>query len=691
MNIVCPPGSYDANIEPAKDDVLFSNPDLVLRLTEKFFRDTYGETQPALPIFPPQKSPLRPRGIELLPARKPSPKKDISNTAASSSASSCQSPLSSERSVFGGRTMVNPEAPRNSGSVSRIKIAQDIHQGLKSLSHVIYECSDGSEALNQELSMVSPSLDHALLPSSPEGYSEYRSKNSMWKASMYADDEDDIEEFDEILGQRATSEIEEDIDECTLRSAKVSNPWTLAKLNAPFRPLGRNKSPAPNGKPNPQLPTPGRQLGDAGDSTEPSSEGIPLRSGDVFPQDLASSSPDPFPFPLKAWGKPKGSDAERLPAESNNQRCARGGLDIWVQRPLQHTAGLNNKATNNGVIDPSMNPTHPQPKRDFVSAATLPMGTPLSDIPDASQRPRRKLGPRKQQQGSLNKSSISPVNDPQHVWFNTGETSRRKQTQQARSREDIQNSAAAGTLMLRGAVEEEGSVSPNAVLRPMHPDLAFTMDYEARKQKAIEQRRETLRQQAAAEKLKARLAAHASSNNSPANSPHRNRRNKAIAVLHTEDDSSLVETLPPAFELGDPRAYLLRVQQREEAERKAGSELPKSKRWRTTMLPFETLREDTYIGDLILQVKTEDLDIELQMEKGGTCDEYIDNGKDVEALASATTVQVTRWERALKEMVKNSYRIEGMEPEEEMDGDLGVDLVTIWRNHVAKTADLTVV
>lgn len=44
MNIICPCSSYDVNVEPAKDDVLFTNVDFVLRMLEDFFKDIYGDT-----------------------------------------------------------------------------------------------------------------------------------------------------------------------------------------------------------------------------------------------------------------------------------------------------------------------------------------------------------------------------------------------------------------------------------------------------------------------------------------------------------------------------------------------------------------------------------------------------------------------------------------------------------------------
>ncbi|KAJ5124945.1 DNA mismatch repair protein C-terminal [Penicillium bovifimosum] len=43
LQIQCPRGTYDVNIEPAKDDLLFEDRQLVLTLVENLFRDHYGE------------------------------------------------------------------------------------------------------------------------------------------------------------------------------------------------------------------------------------------------------------------------------------------------------------------------------------------------------------------------------------------------------------------------------------------------------------------------------------------------------------------------------------------------------------------------------------------------------------------------------------------------------------------------
>jgi hypothetical protein len=42
LYVECPRGSYDVNIEPAKDDILFADPQIVVSLAENLFKDVYG-------------------------------------------------------------------------------------------------------------------------------------------------------------------------------------------------------------------------------------------------------------------------------------------------------------------------------------------------------------------------------------------------------------------------------------------------------------------------------------------------------------------------------------------------------------------------------------------------------------------------------------------------------------------------
>ncbi|KGO46266.1 DNA mismatch repair protein, C-terminal [Penicillium expansum] len=77
LQIRCPRGTYDVNIEPTKDDLLFEDRDLVLALVENLFRDQYGEINGTETRIPNQgkedayKSDGGLGGFELLMARKP--------------------------------------------------------------------------------------------------------------------------------------------------------------------------------------------------------------------------------------------------------------------------------------------------------------------------------------------------------------------------------------------------------------------------------------------------------------------------------------------------------------------------------------------------------------------------------------------------------------------------------------------
>ena len=55
LNLICPEGSYDANIEPAKDNVLFTDAHLILELVEACFQDVYGQEKTAESAAPLEK------------------------------------------------------------------------------------------------------------------------------------------------------------------------------------------------------------------------------------------------------------------------------------------------------------------------------------------------------------------------------------------------------------------------------------------------------------------------------------------------------------------------------------------------------------------------------------------------------------------------------------------------------------
>jgi DNA mismatch repair ATPase MutL len=157
VNIICPPKSYDPNIEPAKDDVLFEDPDTVLGIVEKLLRTFY----------------LKP----------------------------------------------NSETPNlEVGTPPSAQIAHD----ASSLWFNVYE-NEGDQR------------------TSPEN------EDQQWRMNMYGEDEEDLH----LLSENQPHILE---DEEGSRSAAISNPWTIAKMNTPIKP----KKPAGI----PQLLTPAKDPGE---------------------------------------------------------------------------------------------------------------------------------------------------------------------------------------------------------------------------------------------------------------------------------------------------------------------------------------------------------------------------------------------------------------------------------------------
>ena len=675
LNIACPRETYDVNVEPAKDDVLFAKPDLILQLAKEYFTRFYGELPSAITRTIAPSSTLRVSDELML--NKTSPNKDPSYRIPPAARSAHQPTKSAgepyQRSAL-SPSLTIPLSIRDSAPPTEPNPPCSGNQGLGVHSYPANGSANAFDAVVERSPIESPSSENFLSQSFSETVPRVPLGKTTWKSSMNVDDEDHMTDFENDPSHQASPVMDEDIDEDTLRNVEVSNPWVLAKLNAAFRQPSQVRSAAEH---NGQLPTPGRQLGDADTSTDPSFDDL---SQGPEPSPKASSSPSPFPFPLKARGKRQGDDT-RAKSQALGRECrGKGALDNWVQRTLHDSADAPSTVAERGISDLEIEPDHPQHQGDFVSARSLPMGTPLT--PEASQRPKRKFGSRKQQQGAPRNSIISPVNDPGRVWFDNAENPLKTQYVQTRCREDYPYKPTAPTLNPRDSDDEEPAIPGKA----MHPDLAFTLDYEARKQVAMDRHRQVLRQQAAAAKKEARTPADAFPNKIPTNSPHKNRQAKAIAALHT-NPSPVAEEISITLAPNDPRAYLLRIQR---SEKEAGAQVSKSKRRKTTMLPFETLQEELYIGDLVLPLKTEGLDLKAQVLSSALCDEYVDKGKEVEAFSNPTRRLVGEWEGRLKEMVKALYRIEGMAPEEDMDGELDVDLWSVLGSHAAATADLTV-
>ncbi|CCD54915.1 hypothetical protein BofuT4_P162040.1 [Botrytis cinerea T4] len=71
LNIVCPKASYDPNVEPAKEDIIFENETLVLEAVEKMFKNFYGDCGTVMSKVARNNTVTQPTGFDILLARTP--------------------------------------------------------------------------------------------------------------------------------------------------------------------------------------------------------------------------------------------------------------------------------------------------------------------------------------------------------------------------------------------------------------------------------------------------------------------------------------------------------------------------------------------------------------------------------------------------------------------------------------------
>ncbi|KAF3046561.1 hypothetical protein E8E12_010868 [Didymella heteroderae] len=170
LNVICPVDSYDPNVEPAKDDVVFGDENFILTLVDRLLVCNY------------------PENVNIA-----DPGEDLKDSTALRLFQTAEGLESSSR-------------PRTSSSMHKA---------------VPVEGTEASEPAAQ-------------------------SQSPQWRSSMYGIDEEDLEFLQEKLGDMLEEE-----EDCR-HDATISNPWTIARMNAPIK----SKKPVSNG----QLLSPAKSL-----------------------------------------------------------------------------------------------------------------------------------------------------------------------------------------------------------------------------------------------------------------------------------------------------------------------------------------------------------------------------------------------------------------------------------------------
>lgn len=653
LNIVCPAGSYDANIEPSKNDVLFVNSNSILKMVENALESVYGklQTEASLKSRNQDKS-SSPLAFDILLARKP--QRDA-QTAASATQNTEDVPL-------------QPEAPVDVDN-------QEVSKGERLL---MPRRLDPDQFCSQSNNHVQPNENNEDTIKN-DTTRQLQMADGIWQTNMCDDHDEDFQRnFQQNLSDDRNNQQSEEDEEQALRDIKISNPWTYAKLNAPIRDFRREpevKKPALSSG---QLSTLAGRIGDLENTYFRSASDLLVEQESFLPSPVhsqisekhSSASPERFPFPYPMTRRRKASDSSLLISRRHSsEECSNSGLlDTWLQKTPDRR---RESVEESSVVEPDSGPTN-RYSLGNVSSQALPNGVPLITIPKAHSSTSRKSSPRKLNQSSANKPFVPPVRDPNKVWFDIGSQNHHRECS-----DSDPHFLTRGSLNTANISEDAGNpIISSSPTRPLHPDLARSMDYETRKAAAVQQaRKERLPQQQAhlvfdlSPSSKQTKITINSSQAASSGSPHQNRYRKAVAALQTHDHAGALEHM--IMDPKDPRAYLIRSS----CDAHDGAASKPSKRRKLTMLPLESFSEKGALRELTQVVRTAaEEEEEEEGSMGGFEDElwgeveiyrkwdrYVSGGlvEDVDLFKDVEEKVARLWEEVVKDLINRKYGREG--------------------------------
>lgn len=368
LNICCPPGAYDPNIEPAKDDVLFHDGDAVIKVVEKVLTRFYGELKTEERAGK-QKAVERtmPNGFELLLARKPktpanvvtSPSKerwpkqlppppkpaeimdyDDPDEDEEEMAAMAVDTIIREEMDTGGFVAVNSSATSKQRRTKAGHMVDDGDHQITSGNELV-RSTDARMGLEQAPTPPEPGTAAPAPNMAPSGTGPLvtpRRKSTGWGFNMSGGllDSDSDDPMD---GGLATHDS--DNEETVRRDITLSNPWTAAKINAPIVSSPISSSPAstqragnPARKPfNPPIRTGNRH-------------GSP-----VLPEMVIGGTPEAFPTPApsspsaRMFRENRGSVVRMRPGKEPVGGSV-GIMNSWISRTPRGEDGSPPRARN---------------------------------------------------------------------------------------------------------------------------------------------------------------------------------------------------------------------------------------------------------------------------------------------------------------------------------------------------------
>jgi DNA mismatch repair MutL-like protein len=198
LNIKCPPGTYDINIEPAKDDLLFLDSARILAAARAVFTSLYPISHLNA------EAAVRRSGIQAKPTQSSTHEKEPSSDTG---------PLSSSQTF----------------------VEEQNHESALQSKSFDFDYSPRIGVFDRTRSTNQPVVEHELqaLDVSLETGQDGPNLTSTWGNSMYGYEEEELP-----LSSSDINQLREDLDEIQSanKNVETSNPWILAKMASHTRP-----------------------------------------------------------------------------------------------------------------------------------------------------------------------------------------------------------------------------------------------------------------------------------------------------------------------------------------------------------------------------------------------------------------------------------------------------------------------
>lgn len=682
LHVRCPPGSYDVNIEPAKDEVLFNDKKEFLNMAEQLFKNVYGELRASENGWreTPQRTSTATNqtSFDILLARKPDAPPSFETHHSDDLNGSEQHQLARL-----------PQAQRSGSSTSADLLKHNL------------ECNGDMET--ETVYDITPAIG------TRDGMDTSQSKSKHHSNMFSIDDEDLPEEITATM----SDELSAMEDEGDMRSGSYLNPWTIAKVNAPV-PLRRSDA---GDYPRDYPLTPGMRSTSAAvipSLTTTTTHRSPLGLTNQLP--TPSRSPQTYtPYqnpgpPLRPWRSrvrseddDDSADPDSAPPQSHGSGGPTG-LDAWV-KPTRATVELPSFQRATDVYKKGERFGNPDAEQSSCVDKRQATGFALNSLP--ANRPFK---------SPLKPVGSGPPNSPT----------------MAAGRNGFPGIQPPSDSILSMAVEPEAKLTAVANMsqrqmklsQSQNVELDEILEFEHRKKVAIAQQRKAFAKKrldperlASIQQLSESEPSTSENQHSGAiassevvrritnpsgedfaarfggnsttppqqtvhSDPHRNRYIAAVWNLshgHPEggsevdndgrgeqliqsatDTDGLSPDLPAKISDDDPRAYLIKHRHVDQLDKpgliRTGLKLRRTK---TNRLPLETISSNvaTYTLEAELRPQTWSIEtVQAAVVSLQPVDKYTRNGENDFVTLTAFPKQVEHWEEILKGLVRAEYR-----------------------------------